>query len=95
MKTTAIYYDNFFNIGAPELLEECRYGKEERLTGYKFKKHLWYSFLWELQFLPAEGFLYMTIDGKAIFSAIVENGKATVYLHRNGQRFEYRTFKVR
>ena len=37
----------------------------------------------------------MTIDGKAIFSAIVENGKATVYLVRNGQRFEYRTFKVR
>lgn len=94
MKTTAIYFDNFFSVGPSELIEECRYYKEEKLTGYRFKNHLWYSFVRELEWLT-DGSLYMTIDGKLIFSATIENGKATVYLVRNGQRFEYRTFKVR
>ena len=94
MKTTAIYLDNFFSNGPVELIEECRYYKDVKLTGYKFKNHLCYSFFTELRWIT-DGLMYMTVDSKVLFSAIVENGKATVYIMRNGKRFEYRNFKVR
>lgn len=93
MKTTAIYLDNFFSNGPVELIEEVRYDREVKLNGYKFKNHLWYSFVTELRWIT-DGYMYMTVDSKLIFSAIVENGKATVYIMRNGQRYEYRTFDI-
>lgn len=94
MKTIEIYLDAFTKVGPPEMIEQLIYEKEARLTGYKFKNHLWYSFVTDLIYVT-DGSLYMTVDGKVLFSAVVENGKATVYIMRNGQRFEYRTFKVR
>lgn len=94
MKTTGIYFDTFEEAGATEMLEEVRYDEPVKLTGYKFKKHLWYSFVIELKF-SKDGSLYMTLDNELLFSAIIENGKATVYLFRNGKSYEYRTFKVR
>ena len=94
MKTTRILYDAFGTVGHLELSEEVRYDKDVKLTRYIFKNHLWYSFVTHLGWIQ-EGSLYMTVDGKLIFSAILENGKATVYLVRNGERYEYRTFKVK
>ena len=72
MKTTAIYYDNFFSVGPSELIEECRYYKEEKLTGYRFKNHLWYSFVSELESMT-DGNLYIgliennhSLNGKCV-----------------------------
>ena len=95
MKTTGLYYDSIYREGAPEMREIVEYGGNVILTNYKFKKHLWFSLVSEIEWLGIEGFYYMTVDNKLMFYAVVEKGKATVYLIRNKERFEYRTFKVR
>ena len=95
MKTTGLYYTGFYTVGASEMREITEYDNQVTLINYKFKKHLWFSLVSEINWLGDEGFYYMTVDSKLLFSGIVENGKATVYIMRDGKRYEYRTFKVR